>query len=56
MTRVEEAGKKRADAQVNKLKSVDSWKAAKMMVSWLLNRDSPEYLKEAAISFVFEKY
>jgi hypothetical protein len=27
-----------------------------MMVSWLLNRDSPEYLKEAAISFVFEKY
>jgi len=56
MSRVEESQKKRADDYVSKLNNVDSRKASEMIAWWLLNKNSPEYLKEAWVSFMLQKY
>ncbi|MDD2907198.1 MAG: hypothetical protein PHH98_01020 [Candidatus Gracilibacteria bacterium] len=56
MTRVEESQKKRSDDYVSKLGNVDSWKAASMIISWLKNKDAPQYLKEAGAIFMLQKY
>gem|GEM_PF-4470934 len=47
MSRVEESQKKRSEDYVNKLSNVDSWKATRMIIEWLKNKDAPQYLKEA---------
>ncbi|MDD3645881.1 MAG: hypothetical protein PHH06_00575 [Candidatus Gracilibacteria bacterium] len=54
--RVEQTEKKAQDEYIEKLKSVDSSDASFMIESWLLNKSSPEYKKEAGLIFMMEKY
>lgn len=56
MSRVEESQKKRSEDYINKLSNVDSWKATRMIVEWLKNKDAPQYLKEAGALFMLQKY
>lgn len=56
MSRVEESQKKRSEDYVNKLSNVDSWKATRMIIEWLKNKDAPQYLKEAWALFMLQKY
>jgi hypothetical protein len=56
MSRVEESQKKRSEDYVNKLSNVDSWKATRMIIEWLKNKDAPQYLKEAGALFMLQKY
>ena len=55
--REDAAKKKRMDEYITKLKEwADSWEAVEMIVWWLLNKDAPEFKKEAGLVFMMEKY
>jgi hypothetical protein len=56
VAREEQAKKKRMDDYVERLKSVDSGPATEMIEWWLLNKNSPEFKKEAWLTFMLEKY
>lgn len=56
MSRVEESQKKRSEEYVSKLSNVDSWKATRMIIEWLKNKNAPQYLKEAGALFMLQKY
>jgi len=56
VSREEAAKKKRMDDYIQKLKNVDSGPATKMIEWWLLNKDAPQYQKEAWLMFMMEKY
>ena len=56
MSRVEESQKKRSEDYISKLSNVDSWKATRMIIEWLKNKDAPQYLKEAWALFMLQKY
>jgi hypothetical protein len=40
------------DEQVEMLKNLDSGPATEMVYQWLINKDTPEYKKEAAMIFM----
>lgn len=55
-TRAESEKRKRMDEHKDKLKAVDSYVAVWMIEEWLLNRDTPQYKKEAWMIFMLENY
>jgi hypothetical protein len=56
ITHLENAEKKRMEEFLEKLKIRDSIEATEMVARWLLNNDSLEAQKEAAIFYMIEKY
>jgi hypothetical protein len=44
------------DKALEDLKKIDSWVAAQRIEKWLLNRNTPEYKKEAGLLFMYENY
>ena len=56
LAREENSKKKRMDDYLTRLKGIDSKEAIAMVEWWLLNKNSPEYKKEAWLAFMFEKY
>lgn len=54
--RVEQASKKRMDEFKDRLGWMDSGKSTEMIQKVLLNKNSPEPMKEASIMFMAEKY
>lgn len=56
MIKVERAQQEQQDKELENLWKVDSPIAVKRIKKWLLNKDTPEYKKEAAILFMLEKY
>lgn len=56
LSRVESAQKKRMEEYSTKLKDLDSPAAVSLIKKWLLNRDTPEYKREAWMMFMLEKY
>lgn len=55
-TRLEQAGRKRADEFKDRLKVVDSSVAIKMIKEIITSKDAPEAKKEAALLFMAENY
>ncbi len=55
-SRLEWATRKRMDEQVEMLKNLDSGPATEMVYQWLINKDTPEYKKEAAMIFMVKWY
>ena len=55
-SRIEEAQKKRADDYLERLKKLASFHATDMIKSWLLDPNTREEKKEAAVEFMFSKY
>ncbi|PID87653.1 hypothetical protein CSB07_00175 [Candidatus Gracilibacteria bacterium] len=56
LSRVESAQKKRMDEYSQKLKDLDTKEAVELVTKWLLNKDCPDYKKEAGMMFFMEKY
>lgn len=56
ITHLENSEKKRMDEYIEKLKIRDSGEATEMVERWILNRDSLEAQKEAAMFYMIEKY
>lgn len=55
-SKVEAAESEEMDKALKKLGAVDSWIAIQRIENWLLNRDTPEHMKEAGMLFMLEKY
>ena len=55
-SRIEEAQKKRADDYLERLKKLASFHATEMIEWWLLDPNTKEEKKEAAVEFMFSKY
>lgn len=56
LSKVEAAESEEMDKALKKLGAVDSWIAVNRIKKWLLNRDTPEHMKEAGMLFMLEKY
>lgn len=56
LVRLENSQKKRGEDYIERLRNVDSKIATEMIRTYLLDKHGPEYQKEAAVSFMFQKY
>ncbi len=56
LSRMEGSQKKRLDEYVQKLKDIDSPIATKLILKRLLDKNTPEYKKEAGLEFMLMKY
>lgn len=54
--RLEQSQKKAMDEMIDRLKWINSWIATEMIERWLLDKRTPEYMKEAGMFYMFEKY
>ncbi len=56
LIKVERAESEQMDKELDWLWKIDSWDAIKRIKEWLLNKDTPEYKKEAGLMFMASKY